>query len=182
MTNVRMRTAGLAVLAATALGLAACTNDTTQENASESATTAVGTTPAPASATVVSPASERPAAPGPAENFTGTVMVTPLASATDDLNSSAGNVAFEAGARSAWHTHPAGQTLIVTEGVGWVQERGGERYEVRPGDVITTIAGVEHWHGASADSPMTHIAITGVVDGENADWGDLVTDTEYEGR
>ncbi|KQQ08971.1 cupin [Rathayibacter sp. Leaf296] len=129
----------------------------------------------------LSPAAERPAAPGPAENFTGLVSVTPLSTPTDAIAASTAEVAFEPGARSAWHSHPAGQVLIVTDGGGWVQARGEERRALAPGDVVTTPAGIEHWHGAAAETPLTHIALTGVLDGVNAEWGDLVTDSEYMG-
>ncbi|MFT2706134.1 cupin domain-containing protein [Clavibacter zhangzhiyongii] len=102
-----------------------------------------------------------------------------LSPADDGIPASTGDVTFEPGARAAWHTHPSGQYLLVTQGTGWVQERGGARSEIREGDVVWAPPGVEHWHGATADSSMTHIALTGVVDGENAVWGDLVTDDEY---
>ncbi|MEZ2131957.1 MULTISPECIES: cupin domain-containing protein [unclassified Sinorhizobium] len=119
------------------------------------------------------------AAPGTAENFTGDVLVAPLFSPAQHSQTSGGHVTFEAGARSAWHSHPAGQTLIVTSGTGWVQEEGGKKREIRPGDVIWTPPGVMHWHGATDDSAMSHIAITEVVDGSNVEWMQKVTDAQY---
>jgi quercetin dioxygenase-like cupin family protein len=88
-------------------------------------------------------------------------------------------VSFEPCARSAWHTHPAGQTLIVTSGVGWIQEWGGQKREIRAGDVIWTPPGAKHWHGATAASPMTHIAIQEHVNGKVVDWMEQVSDEQY---
>ena len=105
--------------------------------------------------------------------------MTPLFGATAHTRASGGHVTFEPGARSAWHTHPAGQTLIVTSGVGWVQEWGGVKREIRPGDVVWTPPGVKHWHGAAATSGMSHIAITNVVGGKNVDWMEKVSDEQY---
>jgi quercetin dioxygenase-like cupin family protein len=90
-----------------------------------------------------------------------------------------GLVTFAPGARSAWHTHPAGQILIVTAGTGWVQEEGGEKREIKPGDVIWTPPGVKHWHGATATTSMSHIAITNMVDGWNVDWLEKVSQDQY---
>ncbi|GGE02329.1 hypothetical protein GCM10011390_21490 [Aureimonas endophytica] len=117
--------------------------------------------------------------PGPTENFTGEVSVKPLFPAGDHSGTSGGHVTFQAGARSAWHSHPAGQTLIVTSGTGWVQEEGGEKHEIRVGDVIRTKAGVKHWHGATDGSAMSHVAVTESVDGRNAVWMEHVTDEQY---
>jgi quercetin dioxygenase-like cupin family protein len=124
-------------------------------------------------------AGSQPSTKGAAENFTGAAVITPLFRSNDHLRASAGSVAFEPGARSRWHTHPAGQTLIVTSGVGWVQEWGGKKQEIRPGDVIWTAPGVKHWHGATTTSPMTHIAIQEGVDGKVVDWLEQVTDEQY---
>lgn len=124
-------------------------------------------------------AETRTAVLGSADNFTGKVDISPLAPASRHTNTSAGQVTFSAGARSAWHTHPAGQTLIVTEGEGWVQEEGGRKIEIRPGDVIWTPPGVKHWHGATSSSSMSHIALTESVDGKNVDWMDKVSDEQY---
>ncbi|MFG6444661.1 cupin domain-containing protein [Microbacterium sp. P07] len=170
----------LAVLAAViggSLAFAGCSTMATN-TPTQAATRAAST---PAESMTISPSSDRPPAPGPAEIFTGTVTVTPWSEASDSIPASTGEVAFEAGARSAWHSHPAGQTLIVTEGEGWIQPRGEARAVIHAGDVIWTPPGVEHWHGATDSTSMTHIPLTGVVDGVNAEWGDLVTDEEYAG-
>jgi len=115
----------------------------------------------------ISRAGTQAAVAGASENFTGRVRVDPLFPATDEINASGAYVSFEAGARSAWHTHPAGQRLVVTSGVGLVQEWGKPVQEIRPGDVIICPPGVKHWHGAAATSAMTHLAVTGSVDGKS---------------
>lgn len=119
---------------------------------------------------------------GPADTFTGQVRVTPAFAATPAMNASGGIVRFQPGARSAWHTHPAGQQLIVTEGVGLTQEWGKPIQQIRAGDVVWCPPGVKHWHGAAPGSAMTHIAITGVVGGKNVDWLEHVSDAQYLGR
>lgn len=119
---------------------------------------------------------------GPAEYFTGQVRVDPLYPATDEINASGAYVSFEAGARSAWHTHPAGQRLVVTSGIGRVQEWGKPIQEIRPGDVIVCPPGVKHWHGAAPSSPMTHLAVTGSVQGRNVDWLEKVSDEQYHAQ
>ena len=116
---------------------------------------------------------------GPAEYFTGRVRVEPLAPADSDVNASIAYVTFEPGARSAWHTHPAGQRLVVTAGVGLTQERGRPAEELRPGDVVWCPPGVEHWHGAAPGSAMTHLAVTGSADGKSVNWKEKVTDEQY---
>lgn len=126
-----------------------------------------------------SPSASRPTVLGPSSNFVGAVSVTPLFSAEPGTSTSGGLVTFQAGARSAWHTHPAGQTLIVTHGSGWVQEEGGPKREIKQGDVVWTPPGVKHWHGATNSSGMTHIAITHMRDGKNVDWLQQVSDEEY---
>ena len=93
---------------------------------------------------------------------------------------SGGHVTFEPGARSAWHTHPLGQTLIVTSGLGWVQAEGGPIEEIRPGDVVWFPPGLKHWHGATPTTAMTHIAITEFQDGKNVDWLEKVSDEQYQ--
>lgn len=123
----------------------------------------------------------RPASEGPAETFTGRVSVKPLFGPNDVRTASAGHVTFSPCARSAWHTHPAGQTLIVTAGTGWVQEWGGHKQQINPGDVIWTPPGVKHWHGATDTETMTHIAIQDSVDGRNVDWMEHVSDGQYLG-
>jgi quercetin dioxygenase-like cupin family protein len=121
----------------------------------------------------------QPSRKGPAEYFTGSVRIDPLFQAQDPSRTSGSSVTFEPGARSAWHTHPLGQTLIVTAGTGWVQQEGGEKHEIKPGDVIWTQPGVKHWHGATATNGMTHIAIQESLDGKNVEWLEHVTDEQY---
>jgi quercetin dioxygenase-like cupin family protein len=140
---------------------------------------AVASMPALAENSAVSPNGSRPSRAGPAANFTGTVIVEPLFGEKPGIPATGGRVTFAPGARSAWHTHPAGQILIITGGTGWVQEEGGPKREVKPGDVIWTPPGVKHWHGATATNGMSHIAITGMVNGRNVDWMDKVTDEQY---
>src|ERR1041385_2676375 len=121
----------------------------------------------------------RPSTRGLAQNFTGSVIVDPVFEATEHTHATGGLVTFEPGARTAWHTHPAGQTLIVTAGVGWVQQWGGERQQIQPGDVVWIPPNVKHWHGAMATNRMNHIAITNMLNGKNVDWLEHVTDEEY---
>ena len=119
---------------------------------------------------------------GPAEYFTGRVRVDPLFPATDELRASGAYVTFEPGARSAWHTHPAGQRLVVVSGVGLTQEWGKPVQEIRPGDVVVCPPGVKHWHGAAPTTAMTHLAVTGVVDGKSVEWMEKVSDDQYNAR
>jgi len=112
-------------------------------------------------------------------NFTGNVSVTPFLNPTDKLAARGALVSFDAGARTAWHSHPAGQTLFVTSGTGWVQESGGKKIEIKQGDVVWTPPGVKHWHGGTANSAMTHVAIQGLVGGKNVDWMEPVTNEQY---
>jgi quercetin dioxygenase-like cupin family protein len=121
----------------------------------------------------------RPTVSGPAQNFTGAVIVQPLSTANEHINVSTGHVTFVPGARSAWHTHPAGQVLIVTDGVGWTQELGGVKREIKAGDVVWCPPGVKHWHGGTATNSMRHIAVTGTLNGKNVDWMEHVTDEQY---
>jgi quercetin dioxygenase-like cupin family protein len=104
----------------------------------------------------------------------------PLFQAGDPARVSGGHVTFEPGARSAWHTHPLGQTLIVTSGLGWVQAEGGPIEEIRPGDVVWFPPGLKHWHWATPTTAMTHIAITEFQDGKNVDWLEKVSDEQYQ--
>jgi quercetin dioxygenase-like cupin family protein len=136
-------------------------------------------TPANAENMEITPNGSQPSAKGAAEYFTGSAVVTPLFGATAPMRATGGQVTFAPGARSAWHTHPAGQILIVTSGVGWVQEQGGEKREIKPGDVVWTPPGVKHWHGATATNAMSHLAITNMLDGKNVDWMELVSDEQY---
>ena len=120
----------------------------------------------------------RPTNPGPADYFTGEVRIEPLVEASEPARVRAVSVTFQPGARTAWHTHPLGQTIIVTEGVGWAQREGGPVEEIRPGDVVFP-PGEKHWHGATASEAMTHIAIQEAEDGSTADWLEQVSDSDY---
>ena len=121
----------------------------------------------------------RPSQKGSSDWFTGTVRLDPLFQAPDPARAGAGQVTFEPGARTAWHTHPLGQTLIITSGLGWVQREGGPIEEVRPGDVVWFPPGLKHWHGASPTTAMTHIAVQESVGGKNVDWMERVSDEQY---
>ena len=127
----------------------------------------------------ITKAGSRRAQAGPETFFTGTVRVEPLFDPQATMHPAAASVTFEPCARSAWHTHPRGQMLVVTHGVGRVQEWGGPVQEIRPGDVIWTPPGVKHWHGASADSAMTHIALQEPENGTPVTWMEKVTDEQY---
>ena len=120
----------------------------------------------------------QPSGKGPAEYFTGTVRIDPLVEAPDPARVVGASVSFEPGARTAWHTHPLGQTLIVTAGCGRAQRWGGPIEEIRPGDVIWIQPGEKHWHGATMTTAMTHIAIVERLDGNTADWMEKVSDQE----
>lgn len=121
----------------------------------------------------------QPSTQGPVDYFTGTVRIDPLFTATEPSRVSGASVTFEPGARSAWHTHPVGQTLIITAGCGWTQCWGGPRVEIRAGDVIKCPPGHKHWHGATATTAMTHIAIQEAEGGRNVDWLEKVSDEQY---
>ncbi len=121
----------------------------------------------------------QPSGKGPAECFTGAVRLDPLFQAPDPARVVAVSVTFEPGARTNWHTHPLGQTLIVTGGCGLVQSWGGPIRKIRPGDVVWCPPGEKHWHGATARTAMTHIAVLEHVGGRNVDWMERVTDEEY---
>jgi quercetin dioxygenase-like cupin family protein len=116
---------------------------------------------------------------GPADWFTGTVRIDPLFEHVDPGRASGANVTFEPGARTAWHTHPLGQTLIVTSGLGWVQQEGGPVEDIRPGDVVWFPPGVKHWHGASPTTAVTHIAVQESLNGSPVTWMEKVTDEQY---
>ena len=121
----------------------------------------------------------QPSGKGPAEWFTGSVRVDPLFGPPEPSRVAGAHVTFEPGARTAWHTHPLGQTLIVTAGLGWVQREGGAVEEIRPGDVVWFEPGERHWHGATATTGMSHIAIQEKRDGSPVDWMEHVTDAQY---
>ena len=122
----------------------------------------------------------QPSNRGSADYFTGQVRVDPLFQPKDPARSSASYVTFEPGARTAWHTHPLGQTLIITAGCGWVQQNGGPIEEVRPGDVVWFPPGEKHWHGATPTTAMTHIAVQEALNGKTVDWMEKVTDEQYK--
>ncbi|HEY4382582.1 MAG TPA: cupin domain-containing protein [Acidobacteriaceae bacterium] len=118
---------------------------------------------------------------GPADWFTGTVRIDPLFSAPAPARVAGASVTFEPGARTAWHTHPFGQTLVVTGGCGRAQREGGPVEEIRPGDVVWFSPGERHWHGAAPTTAVTHIAIQEQLDGKGVDWAEKVTDEQYLG-
>jgi quercetin dioxygenase-like cupin family protein len=121
----------------------------------------------------------QPSGKGPEAYFTGTVRIDPLMSPPEPARVSGASVTFEPGARTAWHTHPLGQTLIVTAGCGRIQREGGPVEEIRPGDVIYFEPGEKHWHGAAPTTAMTHIAIQEKLNGSPVDWMEHVTDEQY---
>ncbi|MDX1473478.1 MAG: cupin domain-containing protein [Reinekea sp.] len=121
----------------------------------------------------------QPSATGPADWFTGTVRVDPLFSANEPARTGAASLTFEPGARTAWHTHPLGQTLIITSGCGRVQRWGGSIEEIHPGDVVQFAPGEKHWHGAAPRTAMSHIAIQECLDGSPVDWLEHVSDEQY---
>jgi quercetin dioxygenase-like cupin family protein len=117
---------------------------------------------------------------GPAEYFTGSVRIDSRFQGSAPARVGGAVVTFEPGARTAWHTHPLGQTLIVTSGTGWVQVEGGPKEEIRPGDIVWFAPGEKHWHGATATTAMSHIAIAEALDGKSVHWLEKVTDAQYE--
>jgi quercetin dioxygenase-like cupin family protein len=122
----------------------------------------------------------QPSAKGPPEYFTGAVRIDSRFQGTSPASVGGGHVTFEPGARTAWHTHPLGQTLIVTSGYGWVQIAGGPKEEIRPGDIVWFAPGEKHWHGATATTAMSHIAIAEALDGKAVEWMEKVSDEQYE--
>jgi quercetin dioxygenase-like cupin family protein len=121
----------------------------------------------------------RPSGKGPADYFTGAVRIDPLIETPEPARVFGARVTFEPGSRTAWHTHPLGQTLIVTSGLGRAQRWGGVIEEIRPGDVIWFPPGEKHWHGAAPTTAMTHIAIVERLDGKSTDWMEKVSDEQY---
>jgi quercetin dioxygenase-like cupin family protein len=158
----------------TLLGIAAC--------AALPFANAAGESDAAVAAQQITRAGSQASAAGPADYFTGRVRVDPLFPASGEINASGAYVTFEPGARSAWHTHPAGQRLVVVSGVGLLQEWGKPVQQIQPGDVIVCPAGVKHWHGAAATTAMTHLAVTGAVDGKSVAWLEKVSDDQYNAR
>ena len=124
-------------------------------------------------------AGSQPSGKGPAEWFTGAVRVDPLFQAADPARAAGALVTFEPGARTAWHTHPLGQTLLVVSGFGWAQREGGPVEEIRPGDVVWFPPGEKHWHGAAPATGMSHIAVQERLDGKAVDWMEKVSDEQY---
>lgn len=121
----------------------------------------------------------QPSGKGPADWFTGSVRIDPLFSANEARRGASATVTFEPGARTAWHTHPLGQTLIIISGKGWVQKEGGQKEEVYPGDVVWFEPNEKHWHGATATNGMSHIAIQENLNGKVVVWMEHVTDEQY---
>jgi quercetin dioxygenase-like cupin family protein len=119
---------------------------------------------------------------GPEKYFTGRVQIAGQFQREEPSRVTGAIVSFQPGARTAWHSHPAGQTLIVTKGAGFVQSWGGPRQEIREGDIVWTPPGVKHWHGASIGSAMSHVAIQEKIDGKNVEWMELVTDEQYAAK
>ena len=128
----------------------------------------------------ISRSGSQPSGQGRAEWFTGVVRIDPLFAPPEPARVAGAHVTFEPGARTAWHTHPLGQTLIVTSGLGWVQRVGASVEEIRPGDVIWFPPGEKHWHGATPTTAMTHIAIQEKLNGSAVEWMEHVTDAQYQ--
>ncbi|MBK5142631.1 cupin domain-containing protein [Budviciaceae bacterium BWR-B9] len=128
---------------------------------------------------IVSPAGSQPTTIGAADYFTGTAKVDSRFQRSSPARIGGGIVSFDAGARTAWHTHPLGQTLIVSSGTGWVQQWGNEAQQIKTGDVVWIPPGVKHWHGASASQPLVHIAISESLEGRSVTWMEKVTDSQY---
>src|SRR5262245_14847640 len=125
-------------------------------------------------------AGSQPSGKGPAEYFTGSVRMDSRFQRSEPARVGGVIVTFEPGARTAWHTHPLGQTLIVTYGCGWAQREGGPKEEIRPGDIVWFAPGEKHWHGATATTAMTHIAIAEALDEKNVDWMEKVSEEQYQ--
>jgi quercetin dioxygenase-like cupin family protein len=145
----------------------------------EAAAAAAGAAGAPTDAQHIARAGTQAESEGSAEFFTGRVRVEPVWPASAGITASGARVSFEAGARSAWHTHPAGQRLVVLSGTGLTQEWGKPVQTLYPGDVVWCPPGVKHWHGAAPNAAMTHLAVTGTLDGKNVSWMEKVTDEQY---
>jgi quercetin dioxygenase-like cupin family protein len=135
--------------------------------------------PAPAEEITITPSDARPSTRAPARAYTGAAVAETLGVPNDSSRVMAVRVTFEPGARTAWHNHPAGQYLIVTSGVGWVQERGGKKREIRSGDVVWTPPGVVHWHGATTTDSLSHLAIWDFVEGSGGELMEHVSDEVY---
>ena len=136
-------------------------------------------TPAIAQSIKITPNGATPSVVGASDYFTGHAVIDSLYPATDETRATTGVVTFAPGARTAWHTHPAGQLLIVTSGQGWIREEGQPKRVINPGDVIWIPVGIKHWHGATATNQMSHIAVSYMRDGKNVEWLEQVTDEQY---
>jgi quercetin dioxygenase-like cupin family protein len=175
----------MTLLAATVLALSLLASASAQANQAGAAS---GSGAAPtasghdAQTITITRSGSQPSRQGPAANFTGPVRVDPLFQAHDPARTSGARVTFEPGARTAWHTHPLGQTLIVTAGSGLVQQWGGPIEEIRQGDVVWIPPGQKHWHGASPHTAMAHIAIVEQGDGTTVDWMEKVSNEQYQAR
>ena len=165
-------------LATIAVGLSLLASASTTAFAQAATSSPSGTSDGPMDLKIAR-AGSQPSTRGPAEFFTGSVRVDPLFPAAAPSRMSGGLVTFEPGARSAWHTHPVGQVLVVTAGLGWVQREGGPVEEMRPGDVVLIPPGLRHWHGAAATTGVTHIALQEQVDGQAVAWMEKVSDAQY---
>jgi quercetin dioxygenase-like cupin family protein len=139
-------------------------------------------TQAAAASQQIAVAGSQASAAGPADFFSGRARIDPVWPSDQHINTSGALVTFEPGARSAWHTHPAGQRLVITSGVGLTQEWGKPVQTIRPGDVVWCPPGVKHWHGAAPSTAMTHLAVTGTADGKNVTWMEKVSDDQYAAR
>ena len=146
------------------------------------AAAALGGAPANAQDIQVFPSGSSPSVIADPKNFSGHVVVDLLTPLSVETPASSGLVTFAPRARTAWHSHPAGQTLIVTAGKGWVQREDQARQEIKSGDVVWIAAGIKHWHGATDTNGRSHVAVTYIRNGKNADWMELVTDQEYATR
>ena len=146
------------------------------------ATVLMGTASAQAEGISITPVGATATAFGAAQNFSGQVAVDIKSAGGSGKHGSVGMVDFMPGARTAWHTHPVGQLLIVTGGKGWVQEDGRPAREIKSGDVVWIEAGIKHWHGAASNTRMSHLAIAYMQDGKSADWKELVSDEQYNAR
>lgn len=147
------------------------------------ATSALADEVTPSPTQTITPAGSQASISGPEQLFTGAARIDPLFPGTDAINASSAYVTFEPGARTAWHTHPRGQHIIVTQGVGLTQEWGKPVQQIRPGDVVWCPPGVKHWHGATPDTAMTHLVVTGQdAEGNNVSWMEKVSDEQYGDR
>jgi quercetin dioxygenase-like cupin family protein len=160
------------------LAFTACTNGKSS-NAEVKGSTAAEQTKTNEKTMTLSRPGSRPASPGPEQNFTGAVSVEPVFPVSDPSRVSAGRVTFEPGARSAWHTHPLGQTLVITSGSGWTQVEGGPKEEIRAGDVVWCPPNTRHWHGATSTTSVTHIAVQESLNGSPVNWMEKVSDEVY---